>query len=371
MQKKHVAIIDIGSSKITAVIGDRGINKTFIIKGKFAYDYDGFENGVFFDELKLKKVLFSLADQVTKGTYGKIDTVYVGVPGDFTKVFIRDGQLSFSKKKKITNEDIDALFDSAFVMSSTKHTLINRSAIVYELDDFRRLANPVGANSEILSGKLSFIVCSNYFIDVVKQTLLSAGFSTVECVSSALAQALYLVEAETRDRIAVIADIGYITTTFSIIQGDGILFQKSFNFGGGYITAGLVEKFSISFDVAEKLKRKVNLSCITSGNAFDVLDGENGEYYPINDVKDSVKTSLDVLCENLSIAFEESGYVIPRYVPLFITGGGITYLRGAKEHVSNRLGMSVEVIAPKVPLMDKPIESTALSLLDLALEQDC
>ena len=370
MQKKHVAIIDIGSSKITAVIGQRGINKTFIIKGKFAYDYDGFEDGVFFDELKLKKVLFSLADQVLKGSYGKIDTVYVGVPGDFTKVFIRDGQLSFSKKKKITDEDVDALFDSAFVMSSTKHTLINRSAIVYELDDFRRLANPVGANSEILSGKLSFIVCSNYFIEIVKQTLLSVGFSTVECVSSALAQALYLVDAENRDRIAVIADIGYITTTFSIIQGDGILFQKSFNFGGGYITAGLVESFSVGFDVAEKLKRKVNLSCICSGSAFDVLDGENGEYYPINEVKESVKASLDILCESLANAFEESGYVIPDYVSLFITGGGITYLRGAKEHVSNRLGMSVEVLAPKVPLMDKPVESTALSLLDLALEQN-
>ena len=173
-----------------------------------------------------------------------------------------------------------------------------------------------------------------------------------------------------RDRIAVIADVGYITTTFSIIQGDGILFQKSFNFGGGYISAGLVESFSIDFEVAERLKRKVNLSCICSGNTFDVIDGENGEYYPINDVKDSVKASLDMLCENLSIAFEESGYVIPDYVPLYITGGGITYLRGAKEHVSNRLGMSVEVLAPKVPLMDKPCESTVLSLLDLALEQN-
>ena len=369
MQKKYVAIIDVGSSKITAVIGERGINKTFIIKGRFACDYDGFENGVFFDELKLKKALFSLSENLQKGSFGKIDTVYVGVPGDFTKVFIKDAQLSFSKKKRITDEDVDALFDSAFVLASTKYSLINRSAIVYELDDFRRLANPVGAYSEILSGKLSFIVCSNYFIDVVKHTLLNAGFANVECVSSALAQALFLVDAETRDRIAVIADIGYITTTFSIIQGDGILFQKSFSYGGGYINAGLVERFGVSFDVAERLKRKLNLSCLCSGGTLDVLDAENGEYYPINAVKESVKKSLDELCENLSIAFEESGYVIPDYVPLYVTGGGITYLRGAKEHVSNRLGMSVEVLAPKVPLMDKPIESTVLSLLDLALEQ--
>ena len=52
---------------------------------------------------------------------------------------------------------MDALFEAAFVMASSKYTLINRSAIVYELDDFRRLANPVGSYSEILKGRLSFI----------------------------------------------------------------------------------------------------------------------------------------------------------------------------------------------------------------------
>lgn len=369
MQKRHVAVIDVGSSKITAVIGERGVNQTFIIKGRYSYDYDGFGDGQFFNIDGLKKVLFLVAENLSKSAFGKIETVYVGVPGDFTKVYIKDSQLSFSKKKKITEEDVDSLFDNAFVLTSSKYTLINRSAIVYELDDFRRLANPIGAVSEILSGKLSFIVCSNYFIEAVKQTLIIAGFKNVECVSSALAQALYLVDAETRDRIAIIADIGYITTTFSIIQGDGIVYEHSFNFGGGYITAALVEKFDISFNVAEKLKRKINLGHVSSSTSFDVIDGENGEYYSTNELKDVLKASLDQLCEQISLAFENSGYVIPDYVPLMVVGGGISYIRGAKEYVSNRLGMSVSILKPNVPLMDKPIESTILSLLDLALEQ--
>ena len=56
-------------------------------------------------------------------------------------------------------------------------------------------------------------------------------------------------------------------------------------------------------------------------------------------------------------------------MPLSITGGGIAYIRGAKEHVSGRLNMAVEVLAPSVPLMDKPIRSSILSLLDLAINQ--
>ena len=368
MQKKQVAVIDVGSSKITAVVGERGINKTFIIKGRFSYEYEGFENGTFFDVEEVKKIFFKIAESIKKALRGKIETVYVGVPGEFTTAVLKDSQISFSKKKKITEEDVETLYDSAFIMTSTKHTLINRSAVVYELDDFRRLAYPVGAISEILNGKLSFILCSNYFIEIAKSALVAGGINNVECVSSALARALYLVEPETRDRIAVLADVGFITTTLTIIQGDGILYQNSFGYGGGYITAALVEKYNIPFDVAEDLKRKVNLSYTSSSN-LDVLEGINGEYYPINEVKAVVLSSLDYLCEKLSASLEQSGFIVPEYVPLMLTGGGITYIRGAKEHLSNRLGSILEVVAPKVPLMDKPTESTLLSLLDLALEQ--
>ncbi len=369
MRKKQVAVVDVGSSKITALIGERGINGTFIIKGRYSYEYDGFSEGVFFDEEKLKRILFTVADKIKKTSKYCVNTVYVGVPGEFTKVFVKESQISFSKKKKIQEQDIETLFEAAFVISSTKYTLINRSAIVYELDDFRRLANPVGSVSEILKGKLSFIVCSNYFIDLVKSALQSAGITNVECLSSALAQSLYLIDAETRDRIAIITDVGYISTTFSIIQGDGILYQKSFAYGGGYITAAITENLSIDFELAEKLKRQVSLSSLPSPSGYSVLDGENGQYYSIEELKNIVIRSLDTLCEEIYECMEGSGYNIPEYVPIMIIGGGISYIRGAKEHLSGRLGASVEILAPKVPLMDQPTEATVLSLMEIALNQ--
>lgn len=369
MQKKQVAVIDVGSSKITAIIGERGINRTFIIKGKYTFDYEGFESGEFFDLNGLKTALLGAADAIKTYLKSKVGTVYVGVPGSFTKVMVMDSQISFPKKRKIQEADIDSLFDAAFVMSSTKYTLINRSAIVYELDDARRVANPVGISSEILKGKLSFVLCSNYFIETVKKTLELAGVYNVECVSSALAEALYLVNAETRDRIAALIDVGYITTTFSIIQGDGILYQNSFDYGGGYITAALMQELDVTFEEAEKIKGEANLAQIDT-SSYDVIEGSNGKLYSLELVKKTIKSSLDILCENLSLSLENSGYVLPDYVSLMITGGGIFYIRGAKEHVSGRLDTVVEVAAPALPLLDKPEQSSVLSLLDLALDQN-
>lgn len=369
MQKKQIAIIDVGSSKITAVVGERGVNKTFIIKGRYEYEYDGYANGEFFDVDKLSVVLQNSVKAINQTLNKPAKTVYVGVPGDFTNITVKNSQISFSAKKKISEEDVDALFDSAFVMPLKNNVLINRSAIVYELDDFRKTANPIGIKSEILKGKLSFIVCSEYFIKCVKNVLLNCGVQTVECVSTSLAQALYLLDTDTRDRIAVIADVGYISTTLSIIQGDGIVFEKTFPYGGGYITASLTEKLDVDFSVAERLKRKINLSVNPNGS-YELVEGENGEYYSLADIKNTILNSLDGLCEYINDAFEEAGFILPEYVALMVTGGGITFLRGAKERLSSRLGMPVRVISPSVPMWEKPTESSVLSLLDIALEQN-
>ena len=368
MKTKQVAVIDIGSSKITVAVSERGVNKTFIIKGRRSYEYEGYADREFFDVNSVKEILLNCCDFVKSVASGDIKTVYVAVPGEFTDVFVKESQISFPKKKSITSKDVDSLFDSAFLMQGQTYSQINRSAIVYELGDYRRLANPLGAVSEILRGKLSFVVCDNQFLDIVKTTLKVGGCSNIECVSSPLAQAMYIIDAETRDRIAMMLDVGYISCTFSIVQGDGILFQKSFGYGGGYITAALSEKYSMDFAQAENLKRQINLSKET--DAHESVYNTDGKYYLEEEVKSVIKNSLDDLCENVTEIIESSGYVIPEYVPLLVTGGGISYIRGAREHVSDRLNTVVEIVSPKVPLMSNPDESSLLSLLDLALEQN-
>ena len=367
MQKKKSAIIDVGSSKITVAIGERGVNRTFLIKARKDIEYDGYQENVFLSIESLNRALYT-AREFIFASQKDIDTVYVGVPGAFTEVVVKDSQISFTKKKKITEEDVDLLFDAAFVLPSSKYTLINRSAIVYELDDYRRLSNPVGNQSVILKGKLSFVLCANYFIENVKPVLLGNDNLIVEFVSSSLAEAMFLLEAETRDKTAMILDVGYISTCYTLIQGDGILYQNTFDYGGGYITALLADRFEIDFELAEKLKRKINLTKTETG-AFSLIELE-GKYFPEEEIISLVKNSLDMLCEKIAESIDLSGYAIPEYVPLTITGGGIAYLRGAKEHVSSRVGVITEVIAPDVPMMNKPIESSVLSLLDLIFEQN-
>lgn len=367
MKKKHTAVLDVGSSKITAVIGERGINKTFLIKARKDFFYDGFADREFLSIENVKKTIIDCAHYINSSAHAEIASLYVGVPGAFTDVIVKDSQIAFPKKKRINENDTDALFDSAFVLQKGPKALINRSAIAYEIDGYRRLANPIGEYSEVLKGTLSFITCDNYFIDIFRPVLVASGFPFVEFVSTMLAETMYLLEMETRDKIAMLIDVGYITTTYALVQGDGIIYQSSFDFGGGYITAYLIDQMNISIDEAEELKRKVSLSTSNIG-AYDVISCDSGKFYNAEAVRTIIKNCLDVLCEKIEDIIEESGYAIPDYVPIEITGGGISYIRGAVAYISSRLGCYTEVIYPKVPLMEKPIESSVLSLLDLTFE---
>lgn len=369
MQKKQVAILDINSSEIVAVFGERGINNTFIIKNRCSYKYDGFSEGVFFNEEELKILVGKAVDSLISVSKGDLDTVFVGVPGEFSEVLVRDSQISFPSKKKIREEDEDLLYDSAFVVKSKNYTLINRSAINYELDDFRRVSNPIGYSSEILKGKLSFILCKNYFIELIKTIINNKGIPFVEWVSISLAESIYLLEDEVRDRMAVIADVGHISTTISIVQGDGLLYQNAFSFGGGFISAGIAERFSLSFTESEKIKEKINLCVLPKDGEYGYVEIENGQFLSIKEINSIANSNLDFLCEKITESLESCGYNLPEYVTLFITGGGVTSLRGGKEHISNRLGMATEILSPKVPLMERPTESSVLSLLDIALKQ--
>ena len=58
------------------------------------------------------------------------------------------------------------------------------------------------------------------------------------------------------------------------------------------------------------------------------------------------------------------------FIPILITGGGLNYLKGAKDYLSKQMGRNLEYIAPSVPQLNRPHYSSILSLLDISLTQE-
>ena len=65
-----VIVIDVGSSKIIAVSGERGVNGTFAIDAFSELRYEGFSEGKFFDEGVYRPMNKDLT--VGKPSYGRL-----------------------------------------------------------------------------------------------------------------------------------------------------------------------------------------------------------------------------------------------------------------------------------------------------------
>ena len=55
------------------------------------------------------------------------------------------------------------------------------------------------------------------------------------------------------------------------------------------------------------------------------------------------------------------------YLPIYLTGGGISYLKGGKDLLSKSIGANIEILSPQVPQLNRAHFSSVIGLLDLAL----
>jgi len=372
MRDKETAVLDIGSSKISVMIAEKGINNTFNIKSSSEENYDGFSDGEFFSLESLKNAITSAVKKAGENLRYKIRKVYVSVPSEFSYSINKEVNVTFPKRKKVKDSDIFEIFDSSQNFSEDSF-VINRSPIYFILDDNRKVLNPVGEVTSKLNILISYILTEKSFIETVSKILNDLEIYELDFIASSLSEALFLTEPEMRDNGLILIDCGYITTSVSLVKGDGILALKAFSMGGGHITGDLCQCLNLSFTQAETLKRKVVLSLDATDNDFYEVNID-GKMQPVSAklVNEIILARLDMFSDvfNKILNSNEFNTQNKPFMPILITGGGLNYLKGAKDYLSKQMGKNLEYIAPNVPQMNRPHYSDILSLLDIALTQE-
>lgn len=368
MRTKFVAVLDVRSAEVTAVVGERGVNNTFIIKSKYTASYDGYAEG---DLLDIDSFVSAVGEVVraTLSSNRAVRNFYVGVPGEFLKLVNVDKGLGFQSVRRITDADVRELEENAAPPDDEKWKTIRHGCLYYVLSDKRKVIQPVGAVSENLHGKFCFYMCNRSFIHCVITAFKKfTEIADIRLIPTVHAEAMYLIEPEKRDECAVMFDLGYISSTYSVVCGNGLLYSESFSVGIGHVAYYLSTELDIPFDVALTFLSTVNL------NAKERLAGTeecmyDGKLYSFSTatLRDKIREGLDGICETIEECRQNFGGANIEGKPLNVTGEGIKVVRGAAEHIAGRLVNGVELIFPKVPYYDKPQYGSLFSLLDTAL----
>lgn len=370
MYKNCVATLNIGSSEITLTVGERSVNGAFSLRAVHKVNYYSYFEGEFEDVKELERKISKLfSDLINSSSISKISTVYVGVPGEFSKTLSKNFKITFGKPKKINLDDVRYLFENGFSEEDPEYKLANRSAVYFVLDNYKT-HQPIGKVATSLSARIFYGLIINHFTEVLGGILSRIGVTDVKYILQDYADAMYLFTESERDACKLLINVGYSTTSLSIICGNGLLYSSAFALGGGMITAYLSDGLGCEFEVAELVKNKLNLGLKEKDGACYVVEGNQlGEFsFSRNECNKIAKGVLDNISEMCDKAVSGCTLKVPSDIDIAFTGEGICDVKGAVEYMSTRLGVFPKTVSPKVPHYNKPNYTNRLALLNTALD---
>ena len=360
---KDIVVLDVTSSRVTALAGCRKAQSVYDIKVRAERVYDGYSDGAFFDEEQVSEAIFEALSEAAEKSGASPRRVYIGVPGEFVALVNRPVSVTLDRVRRVVDADVDYLVKKGADISEEGYVLIGSSAICYSVDTSEKLFFDVrGMNAGRVSATVSYMLAETSFTSLAESAAKRAGFKEVNFIAAPWAECVAMFEREQRDAAYVLIDVGYLSSSVVVGRGEGLQELKSFSMGGGHVAADIYEVLGVPFELAEEAKELVDLNLSYPDDAVLVSSGE----YVIHAAEacEIVRARLEYFAE--VVASVIGGEVSPTYVPVYLTGDGFASIRGARTVISEKLGRNVELCAPKVPGFTRPGDSSALSLFVVA-----
>lgn len=371
MRRDIAVALEIGSSKLKVAVAKEGINNTLNILDSAEVLYDGYYEGAFVDFDKLKGSLMKLLDEIDYKQKKYNKKLYVGLPAEFIGVEVVKADVNFDGYKKIRKQDIKDLFEeAASKLEGEGIEIISTSAITYYTDDGGRiLYDPLGKKAKSLSADVSVVIAEKDTIVKLNQIFEELEFTEVEYVSEVLTEALSILSKEEREHECLLIDVGHLSTSISFVKGEGLLSLVAYSIGGGHITGDLCEEFGISYQDAEKLKTQMVVSVKAGREAcYDLVTLKGVERINLMRANNIAIDRISEIGRAINSCVMNYSPEFISFLPTYLTGLGLTKLKGAKDYLSKCIGRNIIVGMPDKPGQDKPENTVIFGILDYALK---
>ena len=369
MTKKNMSILDFGSEKLTILAGIRDVNNSINVTSIVEENYEGFVDGQFISPENLENAILSCVSKFEKSCGYLLKDLTIGVPTEFCYSICKTISQSFLRPKKFDKHDIENLFNSVEDLNVQTHQVINKGYVYFVVGENNKVNSPIGQVDTKITACLSFVLAENNFVETVRSILIKHSIKKISFVSSAYAQSLYLFDDDERENYVLLIDCGYITTSVMLARGRGILNLSSFSLGGGHISADLSKCLKLPFSSAVTLGKKIVLSVSPSDkDMYEILVDNKVVPISMKVANAIVESRLEVIASGIQKCFSLWQYDYPSFIPIYLTGGGLSFTKGAKDLLAKELGKNVEIARVPYSIYNKPNYSSAMSVLNFALE---
>ncbi len=371
MAKEIVVGLDIGTTKICAVVGEVSGDNVEII-GMGSHPSEGLRKGVVINIENTVNSIKEAVEEAETMAGCEISSVYAGIAGGHIKGFNSHGVIAL-KEKEVTKKDLERVIEAASAVAipmdrEVIHTLVQE----YIVDEQDGIVDPLGMSGVRLEAKVHIVTGAVTSAQNIIKCANRAGLDVCDIVLESLASSEAVLSSEERNLGVALIDFGGGTTDMAVFSRGAIKHTSVLALGGDNLTYDIAVGLRTPKVEAEKIK-------IRYGCGFSSLIGreETIEVPGVAGRKARV-LSRRILGEILEPRVEEiftlihgelmrSGYYDRISSGIVVTGGsselqGITEMAEQVFNAPTRVGFP-EGMSGLVEVVNKPMYATAVGLV--------
>ncbi|MCO6024509.1 cell division protein FtsA [Prevotella cerevisiae] len=322
MPKEFIVAIELGSSKMTGIAGQKNLDGSITVLSVVEEKSEScIRKGVVYNMEKTGQALTNIIKSLRSNLKQEITHVYVGVGGQSIhsekNVIIKE----LPDNTQVTQEMINEKMDENRNMSYTEQDILDAVTQEYKVDNQYQL-DPVGIQCNRLEGNFLNILWRKKFYNSLNTCFDNAGIAIAEMYLAPLALADNVLTETERRSGCLLVDLGAETTTVSIYYKGLLRFLTVIPLGSNNITKDLTS-LQIEESVAERLKLKY-ASAYTDNK--DIKDGIS--YQIDKDRKVDCRKFIEIVEARVEEIIENVWFQIPNEYTdkllggIILTGGG-------------------------------------------------
>jgi len=385
MEKNISVGLDIGTTKIVAMVGSRNEFKKLKILGIGKSQSLGVHRGVVNNITQtIESIKYAIEEAKVESGKQHIKEVVVGIAGQHIRSLQHSDYITRENPDKvIDNNDIDDLINQVYkLVMLPGEEIIHVLPQDFKVDGQSEIKEPIGMYGSRLEANFHIVVGQVSSIRNIGRCIKSAGLEMGDITLEPLASADAVLSDEEKKAGIALIDIGGGTTDVAIFK-DGIIRHTAvIPFGGNVITEDIKEGCSIMGNQAEQLKIKFGSAWPGENKETEIvaipgLLGRDPKEISLKTLSKIINARVVEIIEQVYLEIKNYGHEEAKKKligGIVLTGGG-SQLKHLKQLVEYVTGMDTRVGFPGEHLAgdtnnSNPIFSTAVGLVMKAIENN-
>lgn len=370
--KQMIVALDIGTSKIVAIVAEDNVESGLDIIGVGMHPSQGLKKGVVINIDSTVASVQKAVEEAERMAGVKIKSVFVGIAGSHVRSLNSHGIVAI-KDNEVIKSDVERVMDAAraIAIPADQH-ILHVLPQEYIIDQQEGIKHPIGMSGVRLEAKVHLVTASNSAAQNISKCIHQCGLEVEDIVLEQVASSYSVLSDDERDLGVCMIDIGGGTTDIAVFNEGSIRHTAVIPIAGDQVTNDIAVAFRTPTQYAEDIK--VRYACALRQLA------NPGERIEVPGVGDRSARQLErqTLAEVVEPRYEEllnlvleelrrSGFEEECAAGVVLTGGsskmeGVVELAEEIFHMPVRLGVP-EHVSGHSELMRNPIHATGVGLL--------